>query len=143
VLLTSLNNLAMPFIRYDIGDRGKMFVDDCPCSRGLSLLRPIGRTYEYFVHSDGTFTIFRDLQTVFEDLPIEDFQIVQQSNDEIVIKIVKRVGYTNAHTDFILKKISLCFAKIARLRVELVDSLPLIGFGKVPHFVSKIPTKYT
>jgi phenylacetate-CoA ligase len=143
VLLTSLNGFAVPFIRYDIGDRGKMFVDDCSCGRGLSLFRPIGRTYEYFVHSDGTFTIFRDLQTIFEDLPIEDFQIVQQSYDEIVIKIVKRTGYTKAHTDYILKKVSLCISKVAKLRVELVDSVPLIGFGKVPHFVSKIPTKYT
>jgi phenylacetate-CoA ligase len=143
VLLTSLNGYAMPFIRYDVGDRGKMFADDCPCGRGLLLFRPLGRTYEYFVHSDGTFTIFRDIQTVFEDLPIEDYQIVQQTLDEIAIRIVKRAGYTQAHTDFIMKKISLIVSDRVKIRVELVDSVPLIGFGKVPRFVSKIPTKYT
>jgi len=143
VLLTNLNSFVMPFIRYDIGDSGKMLSDDCPCGRRLSLFRPIGRFYEYFAHSNGTFTTFRDLKTFFEDLPIEDFQIVQQSLDEIVIRIVRRAGYKEAHTDFILKNLSFRVADIAKVRVELVDSLPLLGSGKMPHFLSKIPTKYT
>jgi phenylacetate-CoA ligase len=143
VLLTSLNGFGMPLIRYDVGDRGKMLTDVCSCGRGLSLFKPLGRTCEYFVHSDGSFTFFRDVQTVFEDLPIEDFQIVQQSYDEIVVKIVGKDGYTQAHTDFILNKIGLIISDTARVRVELMDVVPLTGFGKVPHFVSKIPTKYT
>jgi len=143
VLLTNLNSFAMPFIRYDIGDSGKKLNDDCPCGRELSLFTPIGRVYEYFAHSNGTFTTFRDLQTFFEGLPIQNFQIVQESYDEIVIRIVRRTGYTQAHTNFILSNISFRIAKIANVRVELVDSLPFIGIGKVPHFLSKIPTEYT
>ncbi len=143
ILLTNMNSFAMPLIRYDIGDRGKMLADDCPCGRKLSLVTPVGRTCEYFVHSDGSFTFFRDLQTVLGDLPIEDFQIVQSSYDEIVIRIVKRADYTNIHTDFILKHVRLLVSDKVKVRVELADSVPLIGFGKVPHYVSKIPTKYT
>lgn len=143
VLITSLNGYATPFIRYDIGDTGKLLRDDCSCGRNLSLFSPVGRDYEYFVHSDGTFTFFRDVQTVFEDLPIKDFQIVQQSYDEIAIRIVPKQGYKQAHTDFILKNINWRIADIATVRVELVDSVPLIGFGKLRHFFSKIQTKYT
>jgi phenylacetate-CoA ligase len=143
VLITSLNGYATPFIRYDIGDIGRILRDECPCGRKLTLFSPIGREYEYFVHSDGTFTFFRDVQTVFEDLPIKDFQIVQQTYDEIVIKIVPKQGYEQGHTDFILKNIDYLIADIANVRVELVDSLPLTGFGKVRHFFSKIQTKYT
>jgi phenylacetate-CoA ligase len=133
----------MPFIRYEIGDMGKMLDNDCSCGRGLSLFTPIGRTYEYFLHSDGTFTFLRDFQTVFEDLPIEDFQIIQPAHDEIVIRIVKKTGYTDAHTAFILKHAGLIVSRIVRLKAELVDSIPLTGFGKMPHFVSKIHTRYT
>ena len=143
VLITSLNSYATPFIRYDIGDTGRILRDECPCGRKLSLFSPVGRDYEYFVHSDGTFTFFRDVQTVFEDLPIGDFQIVQQTYDEIVIKIVPKQGYRQAHTDFILKAMNWRFADIASVRVELVDSLPFTGLGKVRHFTSKIQTKYT
>jgi phenylacetate-CoA ligase len=143
VLITSLNGYATPFIRYDVGDTGRMLRDECSCSRKLSLFSPTGRDFEYFVHSDGTFTFFRDARTVFEDLPIKDFQIVQQSYDEIVIKIIPTQGYKQVHTDFILKSINMRIADIANVRVELVDSLPFTGFGKIRHFSSKIRTKYT
>lgn len=143
VLVTSLNGYATPFIRYDIGDTGRILSDECPCGRKLTLFSPVGRDYEYFVHSNGTFTIFRDLQTVFEDLPIKDFQIDQRTDDEIVIKIVPNQGYEQRHTDFILKNINYSISDIANVRVELADSLPIIGFGKVRHFTSKIQTKYT
>lgn len=143
VFLTNLNSLAMPFIRYDIGDLGKTSNDDCPCGRGLSLFTPIGRTYEYFAHSNGTFTFLRDLHTVFEDLPIRDFQVIQPSYDRIIIRILPKTGYTKTHTNFILKNASLIISDIVKVKVELADSIPLTGFGKIPHFVSKIPTKYT
>jgi phenylacetate-CoA ligase len=142
VLLTSLNALGTPFIRYDVGDSGRILDDDCPCGRNLSLFKPVGRRYEYFVHSDGSFTFFRDWKTVFEGLPIEDFQIVQQGIDEIVINVVKGKGYTEAHTDFISKHARAYTSSRVKVRVKFVYMMPLIGFGKVPHFV-KLPTEYT
>jgi len=143
VLLTNLNGFAMPLIRYDIGDKGKLYDDECSCGRSLSLFKPFGRSYEYFLHSDGTFTFFRDLKTIFENLPIVDYQIVQESLDKIVIRIVKRTGYTEADTDFIMKRINLVKSDVAKVKIELIQSVPLIGFGKVSHFISKIHTKYT
>jgi len=141
VLLTNLNNYAMPLIRYDIGDLATVLDDECSCGRGLSLLKPFGRTYEYFQNSDGSFTCLRDFQTVFEDLPIRDFQIIQESFDEILIKIVAEPGYTKAHTEFILKNIKS--SGNADVKIELADSLPLGTSGKVQHVISKLKTKYT
>lgn len=141
VLLTNLHSYAMPFVRYDIGDLGKILPDACACGRELSLLKIIGRTYEYFVNSDGSFTYLRDFQTVFADLPIRDFQVIQESYDEIAIKIVRGPGYTETHTNFILKN-AKNFGP-ARIKVELVDSIPLEESGKINHTVSKIATKFT
>jgi phenylacetate-CoA ligase len=141
VLLTNLHSYAMPFIRYDVEDLGKILPDTCSCGRELSLLKVIGRNYEYFVNRDGSFTYLYDLQTIFEDLPIKDFQIVQENYDEIIIKIVSRPGYTKAHTDFILKNIKI-FGP-AKIRVELVDSISLEKSGKIQHAVSKLATRYT
>jgi phenylacetate-CoA ligase len=141
ILLTNLNNYAMPFIRYDIGDVGKILNDECSCGRDLTLLQVSGRTYEYFQNSDGSFTCLRDFQTVFEDLPIRDFQVIQETFDEILIKIVAEPGYTNAHTEFILRNIKS--SGKANIKIELVDSLPLGASGKVQHLVSKLKTNYT
>lgn len=143
VLLTNLNNYAMPFIRYDIGDTGVLLADTCPCGRNHSLFKPHGRTYEYFFHSDGSFTILRDLQTVLEDLPIKDFQVVQESHDQILIKIVCSSEYTSAHTDFILENIRGVSSPTAEIKIELVDSIMPEKSGKVRHAVSKLSTKYT
>jgi len=141
VLVTNLHSYHMPFIRYDIGDLGKILPDTCSCGRELSLMKPMGRTYEYFLNSDGSFTNLRDFETVFEDLPIREFQVVQESLDEIVIKIVRGSGYIDAHTEFIEKNIKLRGSAV--IRVELIDSIPSEKSGKPRHIVSKIPTKYT
>jgi phenylacetate-CoA ligase len=141
ILLTNLHSYVMPFIRYDIGDFGKIFPDICSCGRQLSLMKPIGRTYEYFVNSDGFFTFLRDLQLVFEDLPIKEFQVVQESYDEIIVKIVPRDGYTSEHADFILKNIKL--RGRAEVKIQIVNSLSIEKASKMRHVVSKLASKYT
>jgi len=136
IYLTNLQSHAMPFIRYDIGDIGRSFPDECPCGRKLSLMKPFGRTYEYLVNSDGAFTTLRDLQQVFEDIPIVDFQIVQEDRDEIVVRIVTRSGYNQTHTDFIEEHIKM--RGKAKIRVELVDALPKERSGKTKHIITKL-----
>lgn len=140
VLLTNLHNYAMPFIRYDIGDTARFIPETCSCGRGLSLMKPKGRSYEYFESTSGEFSALRDLETVFEDLPIRDFQVVQESLDEISIKIVAGPGFTEAHRRFILHN-TLSHGP-AEIRVELVDSIPLGSSGKARHLVTKIVTPY-
>ncbi len=141
VILTNLNSHSMPFVRYEIGDLGKIYSEDCSCGRGLRLMQPIGRKYEYFVNTDGTFTSLCDLQTVFETLPIEDYQIVQEDLDDIVVKIVKTKDYREEHSEFILKNIK--FRGKARIRIEFVDGIPLEESGKLKHAVSRISSKYS
>ena len=141
VLVTNLNSFAMPFIRYDIGDLGMIFPDACTCGRDLALFKPIGRDYEYFVNSDGSFTSLCDFQTVFEDLPIKDFQVVQESHDEIVIRIVRKPGYTEKHTTFILGHVK--YFGQAKIRVEPVDSILPGDSGKIRHIDKIIATPNT
>ena len=141
IVLTNLHNFGMPLIRYDVGDLGTVFSDTCSCGRELSLVKPVGRIYEYFADRNETFTYLRDFQTIFEDLPIQDFQVVQESRDEIVIKIVRRPGYSKAHTNFILKNVK--YFGQSKVKVELVNSIPLEKSGKIRHNVSKLSTKYT
>ena len=141
ILMTNLHSSAVPFIRYDVGDTGKMYSDECSCGRELPLFRPIGRTYERFLTGDGSFTVLRDFQTVFEEMPIQDFQVVQESINEIVVRIVAEPGYSQSHTDFILKNLRM--RGKANIRVELTDSMLPGKSGKIGHVVSKIPNVYT
>ncbi len=142
LLVTNLHSYSMPFIRYEIGDRGVILPDQCSCGRELALLKPLGRTYEYFVHSDGSFSVFRDLNMVFEDVPIKDFQIVQQTPDEIVIRLVRKAGYSEEHSEFVLRNVARRVSDVARIRIEFVDDLILSGSRKMDHVVSKMNSKY-
>jgi phenylacetate-CoA ligase len=127
----------MPFIRYEIGDFGTASVDTCPCGRGLPLIENIeGRVYEIFVTSDGSFSTLRDLDTFFEDLPVKEFQIVQNTADEIYVRVVRDSGYSHKHTMFIEK--NLKWAGQAKIIVEVVDSIPFEKSGKKKYLISKL-----
>jgi phenylacetate-CoA ligase len=56
ILVTNLNNFAMPLIRYAIGDRGMLSLSDqCSCGRqGQILERLSGRNVDVFRKRDGT-----------------------------------------------------------------------------------------
>jgi len=141
ILVTNLNSYDMPFIRYDIGDLGKILNDTCSCGRKLALLKPIGRTYEYFVNRDGSFTCLKDFETVFEGLPISEFQVVQKSFEEIVVRIVPVEGFTQANSEFIRKNIR--FRGSAQINIELVNSIPPENSGKVQHVVSELRSTHS
>lgn len=141
ILLTNLNSFAMPYIRYDVGDVGRIFRHGCSCGRELSLFKPIGRKFEYFVNGDGSFTFLRDFQILLEDMPIHDFQVIQETYDDIVIRIVPKPGFEKKHADFITKNAKSLGP--ANIRIELVNSVTLTKSGKTEHKISKIATKYT
>jgi phenylacetate-CoA ligase len=55
LLITQLNNLGHPFIRYRIGDIGAVEGLDCPCGRALPVLSSLrGRVGDHIVAPDST-----------------------------------------------------------------------------------------
>lgn len=72
ILVTDLDNYAMPLIRYEIGDEGTLTREQCSCGRAHTVLASIqGRTQDYIVNQEGrrlsaTFFAgyFRDLQHI-------------------------------------------------------------------------------
>jgi phenylacetate-CoA ligase len=92
IVVTNLNNLGMPFIRYSIGDAGALSSDDnCLCGRASSMLKTIeGRICDSFKTSDGR-TIYTHFSSGFSCLAhptITQFQIVQKSLNNIIVRLV-------------------------------------------------------
>ncbi len=83
----------------------------------------------------------KDFQRFFVDVPVTDFEVVQSSLDEIVIRIVPKAGYSSRHSDFIVQ--NLRYVGSAKITVELVDSLGPQKSGKMRHIVSKVHSDYT
>ncbi len=93
ILVTNLNNYAMPFIRYDIGDVGVASEKSCSCGRGLPLLDSLeGRSVDVIVtKSRGKISgnyLYYPADPNFAYWGIEKYQIIQEDYENILIKIV-------------------------------------------------------
>jgi phenylacetate-CoA ligase len=92
LVLTNLNNYAMPFVRYATGDLGARWpnADACACGRGLPLLAYVkGRTSDQLVLPDGTALVMWYFTTLFRLTPgIDAFQVRQTAPDKIRFLLV-------------------------------------------------------
>jgi len=147
ILITSLRNFGMPFIRYAIGDVGKSSDEVCTCGRGLPLMasvegrisqfmavydKQLGRTIPVSTAAPGPFS------TALMQVPLESYRIIQESLDQIVIKAVKGKGYSQGHTDFVVAYLRKFLGDSINIEIEFVNHLQPLPSGKRTVFISKI-----
>jgi len=143
VVITELNNYAMPLIRYKIGDLAEAVDNNlpCKCGRGLPMLGQIqGRVQSVVVGTSNQFIPGTFFNRVFfkHDLAIRQYQVVQEKKGELIIKIIKGNIFTNSVLDEILKDIKQHMGQDLKIAVEFVTEIPLGRTGKRQYCVSKI-----
>ena len=94
VVLTSLYNFAMPFIRYDIGDLAVAAEGPCSCGSSLPRLAAIlGRQRNIFTFSDGSQYSPWSWRLIFrQHIEAAQLQMVQTAPDFIELRYVPRDG---------------------------------------------------
>ena len=105
IVLTDLNNKAMPLIRYRVGDMG-ILGSDCACGRRGPVLEKIwGRTYDFVHGLDGRhfhgeyfMYLFEDLRTA--GLGVEQFQVHQVARYRIEVRM-KTAEVNSSQRDFV------------------------------------------
>lgn len=87
IVVTDLCNLVMPFIRYRIGDSGRILAGECPCGRnGLPRIAIEGRTFDIVRSPDGDAVGGTFWTLLFRSRPgIRTFQVIQDRLNEIRI----------------------------------------------------------
>ena len=147
VLITVLNNYAMPLIRYRIGDRAiKAEEKACRCGRGWPILirALVGREDDYFVDSQGNSVSPKSLDNpVFYSTKIKQFQVIQKRRDHVEIMVVKGRGF-DRETEMKLKSAAQQIKKIlgnGKLVVQITytDYIPPRRSGKLRTFISMVP----
>ena len=71
-------------------------------------------------------------------LPIENCQVVQENIDMLTIKLVKGKGYTEEHTDYLVKYMQKHLGSSVKIQIQFVDSIPPLPSGKRSVFLSRI-----
>ena len=97
VVVTQLDNRAMPLLRYATQDVAMRAPDGmtCPCGRQMQVIEGIqGRVPDIVMAPDGSALVVHFFTILFEYLSgIEQFQIEQNEVDCIVARIVRRPDY--------------------------------------------------
>jgi phenylacetate-CoA ligase len=90
ILITDLHNLGTVFIRYVIGDAGKLAAHSCSCGRGLPLLESVdGRTADRIKLSGGRTVSGLFFVHLLKELPeILQYQVRQESPDRVLVLLV-------------------------------------------------------
>ncbi len=147
IYITSLNNHAMPFIRYETGDRGILSDVD----GDLVLDVKTGRVSEYILLENGerlnSYTISGAMEYTNEDMQnvIKQYQAVQTGIDEFRMTMVidpKFSGWKKAVEECFLENISKNQLINTRWEFEWTDMIcPEADTGKYRFFKNEIVNK--
>jgi len=141
LVITNLNNYAMPFIRYRIGDIGiPSSIESCKCERGLPLIKKvIGRTTEVFVFNDGTRIAGEMFIHLMKDFAIKEYQFIQTSDSKVVLRIKKSDSISNGLKKRIQETYRKYLPEKVTLDFEEVDSIEKTPTGKFKFVYRQIP----
>lgn len=89
LVITGLDNLAMPLIRYDLGDVGRFYQEPCECGRTTQRIECEGRLQALVVTSAGRPVTEQEIMDVaYFDLGLEHFQLIEHRPGEFDLLIV-------------------------------------------------------
>jgi len=141
VVVTSLNNYAMPFIRYRIGDMGVLSKEVCPCGRETYLIRKIvGRTSDTITTRTGRLIHGEYFTHVFYGIKgVERFQFIQETLNRYRLLIVSTPEFSNESLSKIRCEILDVVGEGSELIVEFVKEIPVTVTGKYRFTISRVP----
>ena len=143
IVFTSLDNYAMPFIRYKINDIGVPSDESCPCGRGLSSIKSIeGRDTDIVVTPDGRFLVVHFFTILFEYIEgVDQFQVIQDTVNKLKIKIVRNNKFRDNDLAYIKNEIEKHTGEDMSIKIKFVESIPQTRSGKRRFVISKVPVE--
>lgn len=144
LIVTSLINRAMPFIRYEIGDFAMAGSGLCSCGRGFPLMQmKVGRIADRFITSGGkkiygTFFV----RQMYDIEGIRSFQFHQLNTQSIRLSLVKNRNFTDVDSQKIVQiekniKQATGWDDLS-VDVLYVDEIPKTVGGKHRHIISDV-----
>ncbi len=140
IIVTSLHNYSMPFIRYEIGDRGILGPEKCTCGSILpTLSRVTGRSLDYFKTRDGTLiSAMYFTRLLHPKVWVKKFQVIQEDFSSIRIYIVPSTTMNPDDKTDIENKIRSRMGSGCSISWEIVDEIPKTTSGKYRYVISKV-----
>lgn len=140
VVLTTLRNFHCPLVRYEIGDEAEVGPRDCPCGRGLPLIRRVlGKARPMLSLPDGRLKKSNRLvESVRAVVGIAQHQIVQKTRQHIVVRIVPGPEWTHANAAGVRASVERFFEAPVQVDLEVVARIPIPPGGKLVDVVTEV-----
>lgn len=139
IVVTHLDNYAMPMLRYRTGDIGALKPGRCTCGRGLPMMDVVaGRTTD-FLHLPGGETkhALSIIYPLRELAGLQQFRVEQQEDGSIrILAIVSADRHAALTPNRIERAVRPVVGDDVPVSVELVESIPVCGSGKFRYVVS-------
>lgn len=141
IVVTHLDNWAMPFIRYCTGDVAQFEKKVCCCGRHLGVMKNIkGRTTDFIITPDGRWQHALSLIYIVRDIPgVAEFKIIQEVVDHIrVLLQLDKKTFPEDGKSRIIKGFKKRMGMEVDVDIDIVDEIPKEASGKHRYVVSKV-----
>lgn len=139
IVVTSLDNPAMPLIRYRTGDIGKLVTGPCGCKRTTKMIEIYGRDSQC-VSFKGVLYSERDIARLMDIPGVLVYQLTQ-SGGSLVFNILLGNGYAdNARQNKIEREIKNKFGElgVGHISVNFVNHISPENSGKFKTVISSL-----
>lgn len=148
MVLTTLRSPAMPFIRYRIGDIGRLSTETCNCGSPFPVLESFeGRSDDSFILPDGTYVSSLKILNTFTMFIkkylhlMEEFRVIQETKDRVTIELVKGKEYDDSRFKEVTDALSTLFRHQVTITVTQVEAIDLKGKIKRKAIESRVNVK--
>jgi len=139
LIITNLHSLAMPFIRYEVGDVLSASVDQ-PCECGCTFPRVQvlqGRADDWLYSTAGRRV--SPLIFVVASVPgVQQYRMIQKSFDHLIVEIVPGRDYSPATLMKVEEHVKDVLGRELKAEVVAVQEIPKDPSGKMRRVVSQI-----
>eukprot|EP00752_Nemacystus_decipiens_P014423 g12832.t1 len=139
VVVTALQNFAMPLIRYAIGDYAEAGSPSA-CGRGLPVIqRVLGRSRARLVLPDGTRRFAYNPSGVFTDIePVRQYQVVQAKPDRLTVRLVASRELNQEEANRITAGLEASFGFPFAIDLDYVEQIERSAVGKFEDIRSEL-----
>jgi phenylacetate-CoA ligase len=129
--VTCFHRRATPIIRYFTGDRARRVEEDCPCGRGLPLMREVeGRVLDYITTNEGAHVSpHQVLNTLTGVDGVEQFKVTQREDHSVEIRVVTTKSQTERTLQDVEERCKTLFGTGTPVDVVRVESMESMGVG--------------
>lgn len=151
VLVTDYFNFAMPLIRYDLQDVASISSSICSCGRVHPLIKDIqGRVNDFIIGPSGKvynpilfmWMIYQDPYNAVRIVGIEDYQVVQDKIDHLIVNFVVTPDMTASLMNRIRQNFKDGTSNEFEIDFRIVDRIPLTPAGKRRYVISMVESPW-